>query len=280
MSRRWPHVVNVAVLLFLAGCLKLGGPTSPSGGRSATFTPDDGVRLQGAQPAPVIVNGTTYVYVSTGVDGTAVPQSSDGLTFTSNAPAAYPAGFSRTIVSLGDGRFRMYYFPDATSVEIRSAISSNGLNWTVEAGVRYSEPNIGGVRATALPAGGYRLYFLTTTGLGSAMSSDGLTFVGEGPVTTNPASDGSFSWGPSAAIFLDGAFHMVLTKNLSTTSELWHATSSDGRTFTVDKDVLAVNPGVPINQPAWWVNAGVRRIYYRAQPPGGTNAVASGIIRF
>ena len=125
------------------------------------------------------------------------------------------------------------------------------------------------------------MYFVTisTGSIGSAMSSDGLNFVAEGVAIT--PSDGTFTWGASSAVYLNGQFHMVLTKNPSSgVSELWHAASTDGRSWNVDSRTLAANPGVPLNQPAWGINGSVSRIYYRAQPPGGGNTIGSGIIRF
>jgi hypothetical protein len=74
-------------------------------------------------------------------------------------PASFPAGASRSFVTLLDGSFRMYYYASGTSIDVLSAISTNGLNWTLEAGVRYSDGSVGTTRATALPNGGYRLYF-------------------------------------------------------------------------------------------------------------------------
>jgi len=240
---------------------------------------DAGVRFAGVHPAPVVTNGLIYVYQNTGNDGLMVEASSDGLTF-APTPATYPAGVSRSIVRLPDGRFRMYYYPDGTAFDIRSAVSSNGLNWTAEGGIRYTEPGIGGLRATTLPTGGYRLYFPNSAGgISSAISSDGLTFAAEGPVAILPP-DGTFTWGASAAAYLNGQFHMILTKVPSSgVTELWHAVSTDGRSWNIDRNALAVNPGVPLNQPAWSINGSVARIYFRAQPSGG-NAVSSGIVRF
>jgi hypothetical protein len=268
--------VGGVILSFCAGCsvLHLTGPTpSPA---QAKFQ-DESVRFDGgANPAPVIVTNVTYVYVDTPSDGTQVQAATDGLTFTS-VPASYPAGISRTIVTLPDGRFRMYYSTGAL-VDVSSAISSDGLNWAVEAGTRYNDPNLRTIRAIALPNGGYRLYYPNpSAGVNSAISSDGLTFSAEGPITI-PAPDGTFTWGPSAAAYVGGKYHLVLTKvPTSSSSELWHGISTDGRTWTVDK--LAVNPGVPLNQPAWAISGSTNRIYYRAQP-GGFNAIGSGIISF
>jgi hypothetical protein len=149
-------------------------------------------------------------YLNTGMGGTMVEASSDGVVFALTA-ASFPAGVSRSIVTLPDGRFRMYYFPDGTSFDVRSAVSNNGLNWTVEDGTRYSDPSIGAARAMVLPTGGYRLYCPNGTGISSAMSSDGLTFGAEGPLMI-PPPDSTSTWGPSAAAYVKGQFHMVLTK--------------------------------------------------------------------
>jgi hypothetical protein len=249
------------------------------GSNSAALTPDNSAGFAGAHPAPVVINGVTYVYQNTGADGTTVQASSNGISFALTA-ATFPAGVSRTIVGLTDGGFRMYYFPDGTSVEVRSAISSNGLNWTVEGGTRYSDFSIGAIRATALPTGGYRLYYVTSSGISSVRSNDGLTFVAEGPATI-PLPDTTSTWGPSAAAYVGGQFHMVLTKIPSSgVTELWHARSTDGRNWNVDGSALAVNPGVALSQPAWSINGNITRIYFRAQPSPGVNVVQSGIINF
>ncbi len=131
-----------------------------------------------------------------------------------------------------------------------------------------------------LPTGGYRLYYATSTGISSASSSDGLTFRGEGPVAIAP-SDSTATWGASAGIYVNGQYRMVLTKVPSSgISELWYAVSADGRNWSLNSVALAANPGVPLNQPAWSINGGVMRIYFRAQPSGGGNAIGSGVIRF
>jgi hypothetical protein len=279
-------LVGAVALSISGGCGKggRGSPTSPSGtggggGTPPTFTVDNSGLFSGSHPAPLVVNGVTYVYQNTGTDGTMVEASPNGLAF-ALTPASFPAAVSRTIVSLPGGRFRMYYFADGTTVDVRSAVSNDGLNWTVEDGTRYSDPGIGAIRAVVLPTGGYRLYYPTSAGISSAMSSDGLTFAAEGPATI-PPPDSTSTWGPSAAAYLSGQFHMVLTRVPSSgATDLWHAVSTDGRNWTVDKAVLAANPGVPLNQPAWSVNGSTMRIYFRAQPPGGGNAISSGIIRF
>src|ERR1700738_2174905 len=171
---RFEVVLVGTTLLCCAGCSGGhgggggggGSPTSPSTGTSGAPPPfsDEGGHFMGSHPAPIVIGGTTYIYQNTGTAGTMVEASMDGLSF-APTPAKFPAGVSRTIVPLPDGRFRMYYFPDATSADVWSAIWSDGLNWTVETGIRYSDPAAGAIRATALPMGGYRLYYPSGTGI-------------------------------------------------------------------------------------------------------------------
>jgi hypothetical protein len=53
----------------------------------------------------------------------------------------------------------------------------------------------------------------------------------------------------------------------------------DGRSWTVDKTVMAANPGTPLNQPAWSINGSTARIYYRAIV-GNNSIVGGALIRF
>ena len=128
--------------------------------------------------------------------------SKDGLTFTleSGLRIAPGTGFESvvcdpTMVDLPDGRIRMYYKgadtmkPGPGSIhKIYSAISADGLTFQKE-GLRIdSETNedkgwASVPDAIILPDGRVRLYYVTAAamehGIGSAISSDGLTFVKE-----------------------------------------------------------------------------------------------------
>src|SRR5690242_13548462 len=94
-----------AALAISGGCFGklVGSSTAPDGGggRGANFTVDGGSPFVGAMPAPILVDGVTYVYLNSGStgDGTVVARSSDGVNFT-NTPATYPVGISRSIVKL------------------------------------------------------------------------------------------------------------------------------------------------------------------------------------
>jgi len=276
--------------LLLPGC-KFGShdtPTSPgsgstSSGGQAVIIGANAVNIAGGQPAPLLVNGITYIYINTGGNaGIAVNAAADGVTF-SSVPANYPAGLSRSIVTLPDGHFRMYYFAASTSVDLSSAVSSDGLNWTVESGARYSDPTIGFTRAAVLPNGGLLLYFQMTVGtIGSALSSDGLSFSFEGPVVL-PQPDATFSWNDPGVIYFGGQFHMVLTKNLTSggLATLWHARSTDGRTWTVDGKAFVSDGTNNLSQAQWLVNGNTVRVYFRALAPGSSSSViASGTVQF
>jgi len=282
-------IVSAAVLLFLPGC-KFGShdtPTSPgsgSGSGTATFTADAGSRFNGSGPTPLARNGMIYVYQNTGNTGTTVQASADGVNF-AQIPASYPAGTSRSIVALQDGRVRMYYFRDSSSQDLLSAVSGDGLNWSTEDGVRFTEPLIVPIRVTALPAGGFRLFFRNgSANLESAFSSDGLAFTGEGQVAGFPLSDGIFGWGDANVIFLNGQFQMVLVRFPGpggATVPIWHATSADGRNWSVDNAAFVSDPVNNLRNPAPVVNGGVTRLYYGALATGSTNAfIASGIVHF
>jgi hypothetical protein len=282
-------IAGTALTLSLVCCGGGGGGGHGGGGNGITGPStvgtsgappafiNEGGHFPGAHPAPVIVGAMVYVYQNTSNPTPSVQASADGLTF-STTPATYPVGVSRTIVPTTDGRFRMYYFADPTAIDVSSAVSSDGLTWTVEPGARYSDPNMGAIRATALPHGGYRLYWPSQAGLVSAYSADGLNFAPEGALGM-PGNDSTYTWGPSTVAYVNGQYHMVMTRTPASTgmSELWHAVSADGRNWTVDKSVMAADPGTPLNQPAWAVNGTTTRVYYRAVP--SNSVIASGIVR-
>jgi len=100
------------------------------------------------------------------------------------------------VLALPDGTYRMYY-TDIDSGGILSAISSDGLNWTKENGVRIANGEQGSAEEIAadptviqLDDGNYRMYYSGKTGPGgpntavnriySAISSDSLNWQKEG----------------------------------------------------------------------------------------------------
>ena len=129
--------------------------------------------------------------------------SSDGLTFTKEQGIRISPGTGfetqvcdPTIVDLPDGKIRMYYKgadsqnagPGQSIHKIYSAISSDGLNFQKE-GLRIDSETNGDngwasvPDAIILPDGRVRIYYVTASnmehGIGSAISSDGLSFAKE-----------------------------------------------------------------------------------------------------
>jgi len=129
--------------------------------------------------------------------------SQDGVTFTkeSGVRLSPSTGFEvqvcdPTIVDLPDGKMRMYYkgasslnpSPGQSIHKIFSALSSDGLTFQKE-GLRIDSETSGDngwasvPDALMLPDGRVRLYYVTAAngehGIGSAISSDGLSFVKE-----------------------------------------------------------------------------------------------------
>lgn len=84
------------------------------------------------------------------------------------------------------GRLRMYFEyapgPQSKANAIRSAVSENGLSWTVEPGDRFADGqgNYNSARIICLDGGHFRLYGgQRGIGIVSALSEDGLTFTRE-----------------------------------------------------------------------------------------------------
>jgi DNA-binding beta-propeller fold protein YncE len=101
-----------------------------------------------------------YVYAK---NGTIIARSSDGMRFSYEGPMT-PQGWGTTApVTLPDGRLRLYAFDQRTPTgnAVRSFISTDGINWTVEEGDRLRGK--AGEQITdpfVIPwRGGYKMYF-------------------------------------------------------------------------------------------------------------------------
>ncbi|HEY9206619.1 MAG TPA: hypothetical protein VIO58_11945 [Candidatus Methanoperedens sp.] len=85
------------------------------------------------------------------------------------------------IVDLGDDRYRMYYAVEpevpGNKLEVFSAVSSGGMEWKKEEGVRREFSVFPDV--VKLPDGRYRMYFQNQGVIKSAISSDGLSWIEE-----------------------------------------------------------------------------------------------------
>lgn len=148
---------------------------------SALQLPDDRIRVYGEyEPNPIgSWNPTLQCYVSAG-----------GSQFTLESGAVAGGGRIPNVVRLPAGEYRMYYEGSGGVMTFKSALSSDGLNFTEEPGDRlvgtgteneavgFSSP-----RVVELQNGTYRMYYTgenaTTQVLLSAVSADGLAWTRE-----------------------------------------------------------------------------------------------------
>lgn len=85
----------------------------------------------------------------------------------------------------------MYYF-NPSAAQMLSAVSSDGRNWTAEAGIRITL-NVFAVPKVVAAPGGERVYYTSGNGpILSAFSSDGLTFSAD--PGNRLTADSSFNW--------------------------------------------------------------------------------------
>lgn len=173
----------------------------------------------------------------------------------------YDAGIP-FVLKLRDGRFRVYYCGHGG---ILSAISSDGLAFTKESGIRISpigplgnnESVVCDPTVVELPNGKFRMYYKGGTGgsgpgqsihkIFSAISSDGLTFQREGLVIDSAEQDNGFASVPEATLLSDGRVRIYF---VSDGSYVGHGTvsaiSSDGIRFTREatKVTAFVDPAI------------------------------------
>jgi len=91
------------------------------------------------------------------------------------------------VVTLSTNQYRMYYSPEPEvsgfKGQVYSAISSDGKNWTKEAGTRMEWATFPSV--IKLSDGKYRMYFQNQSVIKSAVSNDGLAWTNETGVRIN-----------------------------------------------------------------------------------------------
>jgi hypothetical protein len=299
------------VALAAAAVLGCGGGGSYSGGMSGTvaapgpsysFAADGGVRVPGGvQPVELVVGATTYMFLSGSATANGkVLSSTDGLTFTpvsATLDGAPLVGTSFSFVALAGGGFRMYYLPGPGSAapgSLSSATSSNGLTWTSEPGTRIVLNDIGVPKVTALPTGGYRVYYTTSggpTGIASATSSDGLTFSADAGLRLSPTAD--YMWGDPNVVVSGNAYLMSATQMPASQgqptqgySTIWLASSTDGLTWTLGANPIITNAtGSPVDSSFVSRGNGAFRVYFgvflgsSAVPVQGTQSeVLSGVL--
>ncbi|MDQ7821585.1 MAG: Ig-like domain-containing protein [Candidatus Eremiobacteraeota bacterium] len=185
--------------------------------------------------------------------------SDDGITFREESGTPVTSSdeegiiASPTVVSLGGGRYRMYYDAYkkdklAKSNWLYSAISDDGVSWKRE-GLCFRSATDRDVASTAsvvkTKEGKWRLYYCDTSAhTYSAISNDGKQFEAEAGTRVEGV-------GADVVQLPDGKFYMVYTKPSSAKRkpEIWSATSDDGLTWTVG-DKLATNDEEDLHDPA------------------------------
>lgn len=160
------------------------------------------------------------------------------------------------VVDIGGGKYRMYYSaePEASkNLEVYSATSADGTNWTKEEGIRKTMAVFPDV--IKLPDGKWRMYFQNEMVIKSAISDDGLTFKDEPGVridknesTEEPPSEAGLnlsSVGAQSTTQLENGDYIMVYRGTinepyqtqekipnSDTQLYFRATSKDGLNFT------------------------------------------------
>lgn len=169
------------------------------------------------------------------------------------------------IYKLKDGKFRLYY---CVKEGIVSAVSSDGLNFEKEAGVRIAQVSGFGNHESMvcdptivdLPDGTIRMYYKGATGAGgpgkavhevfSAVSSDGLNFQKEGlRIDSKKTGDDGWASVPEAVRLSDGRVRIYYVSDAASVGHgIVSAISSDGLNFTKEETKLTgfVDPAVII----------------------------------
>lgn len=279
-----PTIASTAQTLTIAGTGFAAGMTlaitAPGGGVATVAS----AQMQSLTPtsfqvSAILATAGTFTFQLTSAAG----DKSNTVTVSAQAPAAVwitegvrltnnDVGFSgafadTTTIRLLDGRWRMYYF---VGQAYRSAISSDGLSFTAESGVRLT--NAGQARVIRLDDGRIRAFYSTFNGILSAVSSDdGVTF----SVDSGTRVAGSYG-GPSL-VRKNGVWRMYMsdrtTAGSTTPVRVWSATSTDTINWTLDSGFRlgagatlsgsSDHPGALINS-----DGSTSLFYFRSSQPG------------
>lgn len=232
--------------------------------------------------------------------------SDDGLNFQlENGSRLIGAGLSSFILKPPEGGFRLYYTETAGfpgSGNIRSFVSDDGLNFTLEAGNRltysgsgYEAHGITGAKIIQLANGSYRMYYIgrdnnDTDRELSALSSDAFNWTRESGVRINTSGscsgNGLIGIGDGVPIIdSEGTHHLytaALRCNDGFINGIWDFTSSDGLTFTLGSTPLIgsyTTNGTEVNPEdaaAIMINSEIR-IYFAPYGAQGLIIPESGI---
>lgn len=248
---------------------------------SSTWTMEDGIRLEGgwsSNPSVVELSDGTYrmyyhdVILSYYPLGAVIKSalSADGLTWTresgirlgyGNGGETGHAGTPEVIV-LQDGTYRMYFchmYYDAGIAgyrgQILSAVSTDGLTWAKESGIRvnfggmYDSIRIAHPDGIRLPDETYRMYYSGFDGthyrILSAVSTDGLAWTKEGGVRIDVGGihDTLHAIGALVVKVPDGRYIMFYTgEPIPFVGYILSAVSTDGLAW-VKEDGIRIERG-------------------------------------
>lgn len=185
--------------------------------------------------------------------------STDGINWTKESgiridPGTAQAATYPSIIELPNGSFRIYFVENpngGNNVYIRSAISTDGVNWSKENGKRI---NYGGTydfigastpEVLQLANGSYRMYYCGVDAswkyrIISAWSSNGISWVKESGIRINVGGtyDSVVAFFPSVFVTVDGRYIMYYAGgNDYTTKKILSATSEDGLLWTKESGI-------------------------------------------
>ncbi|PIU21552.1 MAG: hypothetical protein COT15_01755 [Candidatus Diapherotrites archaeon CG08_land_8_20_14_0_20_34_12] len=220
------------------------------------WTKEEGLRIGGVSSCTLFKNNEYWMYY-TG-QGIELAKSSDGLNFIyveklidSKDVEGVDMVTNPAVFEMKDGNYRMLFegskmFDNKNDRKLYSAISSDGLTWKIEEGIRFQDVGDGkpGEMFTSVPDiirlndGSLRMYY--TRGLTSATAvsnDDGLTWAKETNLELR-----KISLDPEIVLLEDGNYKLFFTtfENEFGVGEQWimSASSSNGINFVLDEGKL------------------------------------------
>jgi hypothetical protein len=195
------------------------------------FSDEVNTRVMGCDPSIVVLKDGTYrMYYKTqdlqnqNIHRVHSAASNDGVTWKDegkrfeslNAPCNGWTSVPDAVV-MTDGRVRLYFTCNRDTNETRSAISTDGLNFTLDDGVRL--PKAVDADVMRMPDGTYRMFFATApnrsqvvppTAIYTAISKDGLAWTIEGEVAKASDFKVITTADPSGVLMKDGKLRVYI----------------------------------------------------------------------
>jgi len=137
-------------------------------------------------------------------------------------------------------------------------------------------------KVAALVGGGCRVYYTTSggpTGIASASSADGLTFMADAGLRLAPVPS-AYAWGDPNVVVTGSTYLMSSTQipNDNSFSSIWLSSSADGLTWTTSAaPVITSTAGSPVDSSFVPLADGGLRVYYGLFV--GTSAVPTGNVQ-